>query len=156
MSKSVSITKALPSHIERIANGMRTHDVKEIWSSHRSLPEQALTKGLARGKAWTALLDGEPFVMFGVTDGDLLTGLGIPWLLATDELDTVSRDFLKYTKEYMPQVINGYSRLQNYVHAENTQSILWLKWIGFTLREKLRFGYDNEYFYRFEMRIDYV
>lgn len=153
MSLSVDIVKSEEWHIERIATNMRSADVKEIWVSHRSLPAKALRSGLRSERCWTALINGEPAVMFGVCDKSILTRTGIPWLLATDELMSIKKQFLTYSKEYIQKSMKGYNVLENHVHVDNKLSIRWLKWIGFTLVEKIPFGIEGEMFWHFQMRI---
>ncbi len=154
MSPSVEVVNAEPSHIERIANAMRPHDVDEIWYSHQATPRKALEVGLRTSdKCWTALIDGKPAIMFGVSRGTLLTRTGIPWLLATDEMSLIKKQFIIESKKYIIEARDGVNTLENFVHVDNKDSIRWLKWIGFKLVEKLKVGLYQKEFWRFRMEI---
>ena len=152
MFLSVDIVDSEEWHIERIAANMRSDDVREIWASHRSLPAKALRSGLRSQRCWTAMIEGKPAVMFGVCDKSILTRTGIPWLLATDELSDIKRQFLTYSKEYIEKSMKGYDLLENHVHVDNKLSIRWLKWIGFSLVKKEPYGIQGELFWHFQMR----
>jgi len=149
----VEVVKAQAWHIKRIAKHMRRDDVNEILYSHQSTPEAALKAGFfANGVCWTALIDGKPAIMFGVTDRSLLTGTGTPWLLSTDEIKHIKKAFILESKKYIIEAMKGRTALVNYVHAGNAQSIKWLKWVGFDLEDKTPMGPAGEDFHRFSMR----
>ena len=78
--------------------------------------------------------------------------MGVPWLLATDELESCARPFLRRSRKAVKEMMNGYSVLRNYVDARNTVAIRWLGWIGFKILPAEPFGADGLPFHPFEMR----
>jgi hypothetical protein len=126
--------KALPEHIPEIAAHMRDADRREVWAYRRHTPEQSLRFSLSRSLvAWTGIIDGNPAAMWGVGGSSLLSFTGTPWLLATDALLDVRRPFLLHSRAFVRNMLHLFTRLENHVHAENTQAIRWLRWCGFTI-----------------------
>lgn len=144
------IVQAEPEHILPIADEMRICDVREIFATALATPEEALEQGLTHGKeCYTALVNDRPAIMFGVVTGNLLTGTGIPWLLATDDVKRVKKKFIMNSLPYVESFASQYRVLENYVHVDNKDSIRWLEWCGFELVEKVRYGMTQELFWRF-------
>jgi hypothetical protein len=102
-------------------------------------------------RAWTAVIEGRPGLMWGVGRlGGLLGFVGAPWLLASDilELPEVAREFIRLSRPYTRELERGFRRLENLVHAENRLAVRWLKWLGFSFAEKPE-QWGGENFYRF-------
>jgi hypothetical protein len=57
---------------------------------------------------------------------------GSVWMLGADSLQKYQRLLVSDTKPWVHQMLPHYGLLGNYVHAENTKSIRWLKMLGFT------------------------
>jgi hypothetical protein len=144
------ILKADAAHVDRIAANMRADDRREVWASDRRTPGEALRLSLGMSQmAWTCLVRGEPAFMWGVSrPGSILSVTGVPWLLGTDEIVDVRREFLRQSRGFVDLMQAPFERLENYVHADNRLSRRWLKWCGFTLDpEAVRM--NGEDFYRF-------
>ncbi|WP_027859251.1 hypothetical protein [Marinobacterium jannaschii] len=156
--RDVKIIQAILGHAEHIAAHMRIADINEIWAASLSTPEESLIKGIKRSTpAMTGLVDGRPVAMFGVAPMSVMTGVGAPWLLGTDEVDQVSLSFLKHSRAMVTQWKQDHALLYNYVDARNAASIRWLKWLGFTIQEARPYGALQLPFHRFEfVRDDYV
>lgn len=131
------IEPADDAHISFIADNMREADQREIWASSRHTPDVALRKSLELSAlAWTCFVDGTPAFMWGVAgQGGILSEAGAPWLLGTDAIYKVSREFLRQSRAYVDRMQALFPRLENHVHAGNALSIRWLTWCGFTLDE---------------------
>lgn len=150
---SITIIPAGMYHVASIAARMRAEDVAEVWASSRSTPRGALMRSLGQSsEAWTALIDGQPEVMFGVMDLNILTAMGAPWLLGTDAVVTHNRQFLRRSVWWREKLFERYDSLRNLVHDDNVVSKRWLKWLGFTLYDPMPLGKDGEAFRLFEMR----
>lgn len=153
MKPVVTIVPAGMDHIASIAARMREADRVEVWASSRSTPHQSLMISLQNSRwAMTALVDGQPEVMWGVADLNILTGTGAPWLLGTDAVEVNYRLFLRHSLQWKEKLSEQYQVLMNFVHDENEVSKRWLKWLGFTLSEPFELGRDGELFRMFEMR----
>ena len=150
-----SVVPATPDHIPAIAADMREADVREVWASHRHSPAEALEKSLDRSEpAWTCLVYGKPVLMWGVCRiGSLLSEKGAPWLLGTNAFfkahRRLHREFLRQCPAYVARMQAWFPRLENYVHADNKHSILWLGWCGFTVETEVPELINGEDFYFF-------
>jgi hypothetical protein len=153
MSTEITIVSAGHDHIATIAARMRQADVDEVWASSRSTPHHALMSSLDQSQqAWTALFDGQPEVMFGVADLNILTSTGAPWLLGTDAVVTHRRQFLRRSVWWRGKLLERYEVLKNFVHDDNVLSKRWLNWLGFTLYDPAPTGVRGEMFRLFELR----
>jgi hypothetical protein len=95
--------------------------------------QQSLYESLSTSKdvLWVITIDKRIIGVFGVAP--LWNGAGAPWLLATDELPTITRRFLRDSKAVIDIWRRNYSCLTNFVAVENTEAIRWLTWLGFTI-----------------------
>lgn len=55
---------------------------------------------------------------------------GCAWLLGTDLMPTIKKTFVKHSKEYLDDLMDGYERLTNIVSMNNKLSVRWLTWLG--------------------------
>lgn len=115
-----------------LAPRMREQDAKEVWHSHGLTPLEALVFSFQRAEESYSIIsdDGQVIGMFGV--GRVTSNIGVPWLLASDELPKVAKEFIPQSKEWIDRVHERYDLLFNFVYAKNTTSIRWLKWLGFS------------------------
>lgn len=149
----IEIIPAAMDHVAPIAERMRPADVAEVLASSGKSPYEALMFSLTgSAQAWTAALDGQPEVMFGVADLNILTGLGAPWLLGTDAVERNYRQFLRRSLSWREQLSERYSVLRNFVDDRNEVSKRWLSWMGFTLFDPIPVGVNGEMFRMFELR----
>ncbi len=118
-------------------------------------------RGIAEGIAssvnrsvlcWSAFADGELGCIIGVAPINMLTGIGSPWMLGTPVLDKHQRVLVRRTPEYIAKMLNAFPHLVNFVHANNTTSVRWLRRLGFTLHAAQPYGALGEPFHPFEMR----
>lgn len=139
-----------PSVVEDIpylAENIREADQLEIWHLARILPIEAFTDGFESSDAPLTVVWGDkPVAMFGVTG---VKGIGVPWMLATDDLVKIRKSFLRECKRYLDEMHKVYPYLTNQVWAKNTVHIQWLKWMGFTFETPYFYGPDNELFIEF-------
>ena len=144
------IVPALPEHIDAVAADMRAEDRREIWASHRHTPAEALQRSLGRSElAWTCFVQGVPAFMWGVSrQGSLISRVGAPWLLGSERIYAVRREFLKQSRAYVERMQAHFPYLENRVHAANHFSMRWLKWCGFTVNDTPEM-INGESFYSF-------
>lgn len=153
MAADIELVASTVDHIAPIANRMRRADVDEIYASSRRLPKEALEFSLRKSSlAMTALVNGQPEVMFGVGDLSVLSQVGAPWLLGTDAVTERYIAFLRGSVSWREQLLLRYQVLRNAVDDRNTASKRWLRWLGFSLSEPMPLGVDGEMFRLFEMR----
>lgn len=148
----LEIVPARASHIWHIARNMREADVAEVRAAGYE-PFNALVGCLRTATmSSTAMVDGQPCLMFGVTPISALSGLGSPWMLGTDDARKIRRDILAESRRYVPVMLAAYPSLMNYVDARNTASIRWLRWLGFDIEDAIPYGVNGEPFHKFTMR----
>lgn len=139
--------------VESIAADMRQADAEEVWASNHHTPIESMMKGWELSDLSTVAIDdnGEPLVMIGLVKRDVLTGSGIVWMLGADRAMKHKKEFFRQTKPIINEMLTICPRLCNMVHNKNTNSILWLKWLGFTIEDPIPHGPDDELFHRFHL-----
>lgn len=153
MTVALDIVRAEAAHVETIAQRMRQADRDEVAASSARAPADALEISRSvSAMAWTALVDGRPEVMFGVSDVNILTRTGCPWLLGTNAVTENYRLFLRQSVHWREQLLSRYDVLINAVDDRNEVSKRWLAWMGFRLHEPMPIGVNGEPFRPFEMR----
>lgn len=143
---ATEIRRATPADIEYISAHLRERDRAEIWASHRRRPEE-LPQVCSQVDVYAWVVDGVPVVMFGCNaEGSV----GVPWLLATDDINFHSVSFLRQARRICRDWLKQYGMLTNYVHADNEQCILWLISLGFAFPGSVML--NGQKFLRFEKR----
>lgn len=146
------VTETIPEHLDIVAANMRADDVREIWAAGKRTPLLSLKMSYSLSKyRKTIMLDDAPIGLFGVVPVSVLGSIGTPWMLGTDGITKISRKFLRGCRYYMPEMISGFNRLENYIDARNTVSIQWLKWLGFVIMDPEPYGHLNLPFHKFYM-----
>lgn len=153
MSKEVRVCRSVVreatlSDIDYLSENIRECDKQEIWAMSNSTPHQAFLIGYNNSDTpYVVELDGKAIAMFGVSGrkGDV----GIPWMLATDGIKKMRKEFLIECKPHLEAMHKDYPLLTNFVWEKNTTHIVWLKWLGFTFGEIIPLGVDGENFIQF-------
>ncbi len=137
-----------------VASRLRLADRHEVWAWGMMTPETAvLTCMRTADMAKVGLADGVPVCVFGVGPASILSGIGSPWLLGTDDVDRHAVAFLRGSRVWLDQMLERYSRLANWVDCRNEVSIRWLSWLGFHMLEPEPFGPFALPFRRFTMEV---
>lgn len=146
------IKMTIPEDVFEISEKIRQVDRDECrWSAHIEA-EDALWRGLEHSTmCWTGRINGNIACIFGVAPLSILGGVGIPWMLGTEELARHARTFLMASIVYVGLMSARYRFLENYVAANNTAAIKWLDWLGFSLWPARPYGPDGVLFHRFTM-----
>lgn len=131
----------------QLSETMRQEDVREIWHHSRSTPLDALIGGFKHGNAQTVEWQGRVVAMFGVA-GEY-EGVGICWMLASDDLVKIKKSFLKECRKFVNDMHEDYPVLGNMVWVGNPIHIQWLKWLGFQFQPAVACGPDGELFHEF-------
>ena len=89
----------------------------------------------------------EPIGLCGVQND------GCIWCVATDDLYSNKKyriQLIRQGREWVDNLLGSYKILYNYVYAENTSAIKWLKSLGFTfVNYHKEFGLQQKPFYEF-------
>jgi hypothetical protein len=121
--------------LSEMAGFLRATDRREAQASHGLGAREALLQ------SW-----GASTVRFGIEgdDGQLVgacgvcpdAGAGQIWMLGTDQLlATTSHriQLVRRGREWVDALLDDWRLLHNYVFAANTQSVAWLRFMGFTV-----------------------
>jgi hypothetical protein len=148
------IRGASDDDIYKLAPIMRDLDREEVWASSALSPLEALQGCLQTSdEAFTALADGEPFCMFGVSPLTSLGSKAVPWLLTSQDIVQHQKQLLRYSKRIAYIWLDKYSILENYVDARHGPGLRWAKWVGFSISEEpYSFGPFQMPFYKIELR----
>jgi len=147
------VRKPTQEDVEYLIDHIRPEDAAELDALDGSTVRESLDETpdlLDNSQVWE--VDGRVVAIFGVTPMSGPMKVGIIWMLATDEFHKNVRKFARYCKEVFKKMIKGYGYVFNYIHAKNTVSIEWLKWLGFEILEGRPLGHQGEIFHKFEMR----
>jgi len=127
---------------------MRQEDKDEIWHLARVTPGEALNMSIGcPGMKRAVLLDGRVVFLYGVCDAG--EGVGIPWMLASQLLTKVRKQFLRESKEALEEMFDGYHTLRNVAWSKNREHIRWLRWLGFEFKPAEPMGPDGELYHEF-------
>ena len=149
---SYEIVSATQTYAAYLAVNMCQRDIDECWAAGHRTPVQAVIESYrASSNAKVGLYKGRVVCMYGVAEMSILSNVGIPWLLGTDEIEKHSNYFLRQNRYYMKEIKKKYSLLINFVDARNTVAIRWLEWLGFKVFDAQPFGPDDMPFHRFEL-----
>lgn len=141
------IKPATKEDCDLLAKHLRKADLEEIAHGSGFPPEVALRFSLACSDyAYTVWLGKKIIFIFGVCEG------GVPWMMASDLLLQVKREFIKECRRFVDAMLQRYGSLENWVWAGNKVHIYWLEWLGFTIEPAQPFGIDGEPFHRFYLK----
>jgi len=160
-SATLEIIEAHPDMAYAIANSLRQADKDEICAvydvSEELLPhalENSLTMAVKEAGSCFAILgpkheDGKRRIISLFGYGDFSTDRRYPngtvWLVSTEELfenhaHTVTKVFLRFL---LPQLLDKYGSVGNYVKASNTVHVRWLKRCGFKVDHRRQFNDES-------------
>lgn len=151
-------TEAFHSDIDDMVGRLRTPDLNEIKSLGKETPRELLEISYfgSKPKCYTALGGGVPIAMFGVVPFEDNERWGSIWLLGTDDItEKFPITFLKWTKRFLPTLLDPYDMVCNIVDKRNEVHIKWIKWLGFSFIREIQHGPENRTFYEFA-RLNHV
>lgn len=115
-----------------IAPLLREADKNEIAAMFGGDPTNALKFSIRNSDVANIAFrsDDTPLAIFGL---GVHEDVGVPWMMATDELKRHVKDFLRLSWVYITGWSMDHKVLTNYVDARNTVHINWLTHMGFTV-----------------------
>jgi uncharacterized membrane protein YgcG len=150
MGERLRIAPAAPGDA-RIVPHLRRADVDEIRAATGLTPAVAVAFSIAASRAWSVLMNDKPTALFGVSPTER-PGVGVVWLVATDEIDRYPLRFYRVSRRLFPSLCGGYSELFNWVDARNVRSLRWLGWLGFEVEAAAAWGAEGRLFHRVSWR----
>jgi hypothetical protein len=133
----IRLVPASVVHVGPIATRMRPADVAECAAFGHS-PKEALRRGIAASvDCFTALVNGRPEAMMGLRPGNLLEGLGQPWMLGTEAIYENPRAMLALGPKVIALWRDSTPNLRNLVWSENVRAIRMLRRWGFEIGDEV-------------------
>lgn len=132
-----------------LAPRMRSQDAKEVMASNGLTPLRSLQESYRVSQECHTIIheDGSIVGMFGLAANDIF---GSPWLLGSDKLPETKKVMLPVSAKWVEEMNTLHPLLVNYVHAENTVSMKWLKSLGFEfIKLDKEYGVGKQPFYQF-------
>ena len=139
----VEMRKATVADAEVIAPRMRRADVVEVHRSAGFLPLEALVRSLmvSEGRAHTLVFNGVPSALWGLAvPPELMSNVGVPWLLATDEVTRYPRTVIGLARTVVEGWQDEFATLLQFVDEENTGALRFLRALGFAIHPPVIYG----------------
>lgn len=130
----ISYTVADYSALVNVASRMSEADAIEVMACSGYTPEQAVLESASKSDfCIIASWNGKPQAVFGLLS-QTFEGVvvGSPWMLATEDVHAVPREFLKQSRLWVKSFTETCDILFNMVDARHTRAMRWLEWLGFT------------------------
>ena len=145
---SMRWAEATPERALRVAYNLREEDKTEVWLSHRMTAVDAVMQSLGKASLCRCIetLDGVPVGLTGLNGNRI-------WMLGTQELTATRARRLQLCKEGRDWVQHCLSAagmaIGNDVYSKNTDSIRWLKHLGFRVAKPRPMGHSGALFCEF-------
>lgn len=112
---------------------------------------QALKQSVdnSRELVWTVVVHGTPAGVGGIAKHPTRPEMGCPWMVATPDIYSAVRPFLRASREWMKLASPAFRTLVNFVHVDNEDSKRWLEWLGFSILPAVPYGASRAYFHPF-------
>lgn len=148
----IQIVPAEPAHIYYLGPRLRDADRKEARAMAGVDPELALQRSIVLShETWVGTVDGEPVAIWGLGIGSFATGIGRPWLVGTEKIETNAIAFLRRNKACIRRWLGICPTLENWVMAEHETAIRWLEWLSFRMDGPVPHGPYGVPFRRFHL-----
>jgi len=147
----IKFVKANQLFVDELKDGLRLEDEQECLAASNQHASFAMQAGFNNSTlCWVGLIGGKPFNCFGVAPSGI-EGLGVPWMLGTNDIKNAARGIAKNSEIYIGKMLDAYPKLLNWVDARNLISIYWLKRCGFNIEPPTHYGHQNKLFHRFHI-----
>lgn len=152
----VQSVEVLPIHAFELEHNMRPDDQAEVLASCGYNPHDALDEAISSSDFCRTLL--HPAGVLGIYgtaplyESVLDDPRGIVWMLTSNLVNHHRRDFMLATRYYLPELLERYPTLVNFVDERYKAAHRWLKWLGFTIGEPVPFGLEGQPFRPFIKR----
>lgn len=143
------------SHFEHLSHHVRKEEEREVKSLNDETMLQALLRSFNESDASFTAIDknGTPIASFGfVYDNE--SGFMNAWLLGSDSVPNQRISFMKSCKHYLPIIMKHYPNLRCFIDSRYTQSVNWIKKMGFSDSGKSLISPDGTKFIEFHRYLD--
>jgi len=143
------LRKANLKDLNYVCKNMRQIDRLEAFYQTGKTGEDALRITYLSGQQVLTIAgdNNQPMGLCGVVHS------GCIWMICTDELFNNKKyriQLIRKGREWVDNLLKSYKILYNFVYAENTSAIKWLKSLGFTfIQYHEHYGIQGKPFYEF-------
>ena len=153
MDKRVVVAPAWPLAVEHVGFNMRSSDWEECERTYglfMSPADRLKLSVQASLKAWCAIdiAAHEPIAVFGVQSFALLGSVGAAWMIATPKVEAHPRAMLEIGRRYVDKMHEHFDTLVNYVIQGHSDSLCWLKHLGFEILPAAPYGAEKALFHQ--------
>lgn len=141
-------------HLVSLALRLRQCDRNELAAvTDRDPLTSLLFSSMISDPCWVLTVDGRPAAIGGVAPKIDEEDMGIPWFMATDDIEEkqVRHWLAQNSRRFLDDILSNYSRLENYINAENETTKTWLQWLGFEIGPAEPLGRKGELMSRIRM-----
>jgi hypothetical protein len=139
---------AKESDCQVLGNNLCEQDAQELYNYDRSSPVDACLNSFKKSTVvMTVEHNAKIVAMFGIMD---LSDGPTMWLLKTNGLKLIGRNFLRNTKDWIRKMLEIYPVLIAYVDLRNRESRKWLDFVGGRWDGKVNMGVDMMPFQRYK------
>ena len=114
---------------------LRDADVAELAITNPGVSVDSLLEHAVQASFFVELVrvEGKPAIVYGVAPTRVY-GVGSVWMLASDDIGRIRKQFVAGCREKVEMMNRMFPVLCNWVHAENTVAVNWLRWLGFEVQ----------------------
>ena len=111
----VRVEEATQEHVDAMIGRLRKADEEECWASAHITADEGLQRSFNNSRlCWTAFVDDVPTLCFGVGAVSLLSDVGRPWLLGTDDIAKIGLRVVRHSRRYIYDMLDRFSLLENW------------------------------------------
>lgn len=146
----IEIHKCRGRDIKSMKGKLRKEDFIELKRRTGMEPYKVLVDSYRSSEvSYAGFVNGKIACAWGVASGSIIGSQAQIWLLSTDAMGDAPLAVARKTKNELQKLLHYYSYLDNYVDAEYSKCIRWLKWLGFTVEKPQKLGVNGEEFCHF-------
>lgn len=114
---------------------LRAADVAELAITSPGYAPDDLLRQAVEASYFAELVrvEGRPAIVYGVAPTRVY-GVGSVWMLASDDIGRIRKQFVAGCRDKVEMMNRMFPVLCNWVHAENTVAVNWLRWLGFEVQ----------------------
>ena len=142
-----------PYYVDILARNICKVDKDEVYASSGYTPKKAILYSILTSNHLICYFSNDNLLGIGGV-APKSNGDGVPWFLRTELFHfwkkNNRRRFFKSSQSWIEHMSEYYPAMSNYVDERNKESITWLKHLGFTFTNKIKYGFLQIPFIKFE------
>ena len=144
---------ASTKHVQALLDDIRPEDAAEVEATTSEDMYTLIARHIKKSnESWSVFNDDKLVAILGVASLSLVSGIGTPWALSTNEATKHKRVFMKASRILMDNWLIKYPILICYIDARYKKALRWAKWLGFTIHPPKPYGEKQLPFHKVEVR----